>query len=201
MQLKLLQYVGGRIVLLSLFGVLACHSKDKILKNSATHDSSIQLQSRYPKAIADSNLMARFDNAKWGLYCIYGMQNCEFLHKGSKTDSLSVPYSELDLKFLRSKRLGDSVELYFSFYRDTVRCDVSTVRDPFYLEGAGFVGQNDTVCYWISPTPLHLLIPGSFYRYFAPPLYTSWLDYLKSNPPKLNEWLRLETKRRGAITN
>ena len=152
----------------------------------------------YPKEINNSNLKIFFDETRWAMYCIHCQDTCNFLKKDiSKEDAL---FGYLDLRFEKTTHFSDTTELSFCFYKDSLRCDVTTISTLGGLTyGAAFKGTRDSIIYYLLNSTIRRFMGFGIKNRYANPLQPEVIAFIKSNQDKLNPWFKAEAKRRKVI--
>lgn len=197
LEIKRLRYLRNNLLVFFSLGFGCCRNPGHP-PSTERQKPAVQMQAGYPQDIVRYGLARQYDRAKWTLYCLYGPDTCEFLPRANVSGT--VTFGELDLRFNRLRRTGDTLEIYFDFYfHDTVKCDFRVLENYYYLRGAGFLHGADSVFYWISPTTMVYLRPGGSKNKYNNPLQPKVLVYIKENKARLAPWFQSEARRRGVI--
>ena len=166
---------------------------EKVQDTSKT--DSVEQEEAYPGQIKTNDLQAKYDKVKWALYCIYCDDTCRFVKDSGIKDS--VTFASLDLRFDRVLQFSDTTEIYFYFYKDSIKCNLVVIDNNEIAIGAGFKKGNDNISYYISPTTMRYFWENGPHSRYENPLQPEVINYIKNNKGKLNKWFLNEVKRKG----
>ena len=176
---------------------VACHNQNESGKKDLQNQAAItQSDTSYPKEINNQELKGKYDVAKWAMYCFYSGDTVK-LKRNAGIDLMPM-YSSLDLKFENIELRNDSAIIYFDFYFDSLKCDVTKV-EPGKTEINGVVFKNDSIVCYTTPTTLTYIWGKGIIRDYNNHLPSKIIHYINVNRDKLNPWFYYEAKKRGVI--
>ena len=141
-------------------------------------------------------MQAKYDTAKWFLYCIYCDDTCKFQNH-LKIENI-VTFGMLDLKFEGLNMSKDTLELFFNFYYDTVKCDFLTIKNTIST-GVSFERNNNNISYYLSSSTLNIFYEKGPTSRYANPIQLEVISYLRNHKQKLAPWFRSEAQKRGLL--
>lgn len=179
--------------------VLFCSCNEPVSENnSEVSDLSKDFTSTYPKVIIEKNLTTLYDQSKWLIYCIHSDETCKFYDKLNIKEQPT--FGTLDLRIDTVYQINDTTEINFSFYYDSLKCDVNTTYNYGSLtSGVAFKGNNNAPIYFLRETTMHRFTEKGIKSRYDNPLQPDVLVYIKNNQDKLNKWFKNEAKRRGIL--
>ena len=166
---------------------------EKVQVNSKT--DLVEHEDAYPTQVRTKNLQEKYDKVKWALYCIYCDDTCRFIKDTGIRDSLT--FASLDLRFDRVQQFSDTTEMYFYFYKDSIKCNLSVIDNNEIAIGAGFKNGNENISYYISPTTMRYFWKKGPHSRYENPLQPEVITFIKNNNGKLDKWFLNEAKRKG----
>jgi hypothetical protein len=162
-------------------------------------DSMALSKLKYPKIIDSLGVQGLYDKTKWVLYCIYCDDTC-VLKKGFSSTGGIKTFGELDLRFTELRQVGDTVELDFRFYNDTIRCDIASLMDYKKIAtGVGYKKNSDSILYYTSSTTMHSFWEKGPHSRYETPLQPEVISYIMNHKESLNPWFLEEAKRKKII--
>ncbi|MET0571341.1 MAG: hypothetical protein ABWZ79_07935 [Pedobacter agri] len=186
------------IIIIFFISIVSCNSDNKSITNEIIREDTIITKEDYPAEIIKQGLEKWYDNTKWAMYCIYCDDTCKFRKQTGIKDTIT--FASLDLKFEEFKEFNDATEISFYFYfRDSIKCDVTTVRNIELASGAGFKKGDDSQYFYTSPTTMHQFWTNDPLSRYKNPLQSDVIEYIKNNKEKLHPWFYAEAKKRRLI--
>jgi hypothetical protein len=167
---------------LTFLRIYSCKAQEFVPPGSVFHDSA-----RY---------VGLYDSAKWLAYCIH----CDDKIKGwGKYAGLPQVYlGELSLRYDYSIEKGDTVEFFFHFYYDTVRCDVNSLANyGMVLNGVAFSKRRHKKIYYIRGDA-YIQKTDRRSRYVKE-LQPEVVRFIRDNKNNLDPWFGNEARRRGVL--
>jgi hypothetical protein len=158
---------------------------------------TIEHEGTYPKQINTKDLQMKYDKVRWAMYCIYCDDTCRFLKETGIKDS--VTFASLDFRLEKLQQFNDTTEVYFYFYKDSIKCDFRVIKNIELAIGAGYKKGDDNISYYISPTTMRYFWEKGTYSRYENPLQPEVITYINNNKSKLNRWFFNEAKRKGII--
>lgn len=197
-QLKYLEGSDMRYILIIVFICFtACNSdKERKLEDGVNSDITTNNGS-YPPKIVQLGLEKWYDEIKWAMYCIYCDDTCMFQKNTGVKDS--VTFASLDLRFYKVEQFNDTTEINFYFYYDTLRCDLTTVRNLGLASGAGFKKGSDSISFYTSSGTMRRFWNNDPSSRYKNPLQSQVVEYINKNEGKLHPWFHKEAIKRKVI--
>ncbi len=195
--------VNCSILFLAIILLFSRKGKEKTMKNQnkiASDTTKIfRIEDSGPVKISSVDSIkyrALIDSAKWLAYCIYSDRKTSW-----RPEYANLPvhfFASLECKYTKTVEIGDTAEIYFSFYYNDLRCDYHSLKNyDVHLYGIAFNKKSSKKIYFINgEVSYEERDPRSRYVHELQPDVVS---FIRRNKNLLNLWFRGEAIRRKVI--